>query len=87
MNKGNIVAITVPTWLPALAADLEQRQLVALVAPEGRLRQRRRARAALHRTRSSARSSATAARTSSARLLYTATYIPDPRPTVKKPKS
>ena len=64
VNKGNIVAITVPTWLPALAADLSSRELVAVLPPEGRLRERHRALAALAAGGARSRSSATAAPTS-----------------------
>ena len=84
VEKGNIVALTVPTWLPALAADLGSGNWWRSSRPKGDCGSDTRALAARPRTRSCSRSSATAAPTSGARLLYTATYIPDPRPTVRE---
>ena len=86
VKKDNIVAITVPTWLPALAADLSVGNWWRSSRAEGQLRERRRSSRRPRSRRSCARSSVTAAPTSGARLLYTATYIPDPTSDRRKRK-
>ena len=86
VKKDNIVAITVPTWLPALAADLStgnwwrSSRLKGECGSDSELSPP----SAQEELREVIRYGCTYKR---ARLLYTATYIPDPRPTVKKPKS
>ena len=80
VNKGNIVALTVPTWVPSLAADLtgsnwwrssrlkgkcDSDDALAPPSTQETLREIIRYGCTYKR----------------ARLLYTATYVPDPRPT------
>jgi hypothetical protein len=80
VRKGNIVAITVPTWLPALAADLtagnwwRSSRLKGKCGSDDALAPP----SAQEELREIVRWGCTYKR---ARLLYTATYIPDPRPT------
>ena len=80
VNKGNFVALTVPTWVPSLAADLtgsnwwRSSRLKGKCGSDDEL-----APPSTHETlREIIRYGCTYKR---ARLLYTATYIPDPRPT------
>jgi hypothetical protein len=86
VNKGNIVAITVPTWLPALAADLtsgnwwRSSRLKGDCGSDTELSPPSQHEELLEVIRYGC----TYKR---ARLLYTATYVPDPSPTVKKPKN
>jgi hypothetical protein len=80
VKKGNIVALTVPTWVPALAADLTGSNWWR----SSRLKDKCGSDDALappstqETLREIIRYGCTYKR---ARLLYTATYIPDPRPT------
>ena len=80
VRKGNIVAITIPTWLPALAADLtagnwwRSSRLKGKCGSDDALAPP----SAQEELREIVRWGCTYKR---ARLLYTATYIPDPRPT------
>jgi hypothetical protein len=80
VKKGNLVALTVPTWVPALAADLtgsnwwRSSRLKGKCGSDDAL-----APPSTQETpREIIRYGCTYKR---ARLLYTATYIPDPRPT------
>ena len=80
VKKGNIVALTVPTWVPSLAADLpggnwwRSSRLKGKCGSDDAL-----APPSTQETlREIIRYGCTYKR---ARLLYTATYIPDPRPT------
>ena len=80
VKKGNIVALTVPTWVPALAADLtgsnwwRSSRLKGKCGSDDAL-----APPSTQETlREIIRYGCTYKR---ARLLYTATYVPDPRPT------
>jgi hypothetical protein len=80
VRKGNIVALTVPTWLPALAADLgrgnwwRSSRLKGKCGSDDELSPP----SAQEELREIIRYGCTY---KGARLLYTATYIPDPRPT------
>ena len=82
VKKGNIVALTVPTWLPALAADLgagnwwRSSRLKGECGTDEELSPP----SAQQELRDIIRYGCTYKR---ARLLYTATYVPDPRPTVR----
>ena len=79
VSKGHIVALTVPTWAPAFAVGLPRTNWWRSSRQEGQVRRRQPAGGPGDR---SARSRRSAAHTSEgARLLYTATYVPDPRPT------
>lgn len=80
VNKGNIVALTVPTWVPSLAADLtgsnwwRSSRLKGKCGSDDAL-----APPSTQETlKEIIRYGCTYKR---ARLLYTATYVPDPRPT------
>ena len=64
----------------------QREQLVALLAAQGQMRQRRRALAAVRAGGAARGRSATGCTYKGARLLYTATYIPDPRPTKTRKK-
>jgi hypothetical protein len=80
VKKGNIVALTVPTWLPALAADLgpgnwwRSSRLKGKCGSDEQLAPP----SAQEELREVVRYGCTYKK---ARLLYTATYVPDPRPT------
>ncbi|HEU0024632.1 MAG TPA: hypothetical protein VFQ12_08375 [Thermoleophilaceae bacterium] len=80
VRKGNIVAITVPTWLPALAADLGSGNWWRSSRLKGRCGtdEELSPPSAQEELREIVRWGCTY---KGARLLYTATYVPDPRPT------
>jgi hypothetical protein len=80
VRRGNIVALTIPTWLPSLAADLSggnwwrSSRLKGKCGSDDALAPP----SAMEELREIVRWGCTY---KGARLLYTATYIPDPRPT------
>jgi hypothetical protein len=78
VHRNYIVALTIPTWAPAFAfSGLDGRNWWRSSRQRGQCRNATR-RAAQQRLRSVVRYGCTYFR---ARLLYTATYVPDPRPT------
>ncbi len=82
IKPGYVVGLTVPTWAPAFAVslgeDMQWRSSRAATACDD-VRQN-----AAQDIRGSARTYGCVYKT--ARLLYTATYIPDPKPTTAPPK-
>jgi hypothetical protein len=80
VRRGNIVALTVPTWLPALAADLGRGNWWRSARAKGKCGSDDELSppSAQERLREIRRWGCTY---TGARLLYTATYVPDPRPT------
>jgi hypothetical protein len=82
VRRGNIVAITVPTWLPALSTDPSGRNWWRSSRPRGRCggQDETAPPSAQEDPRELVRYGCTY---SDARLLYTVTYIPENRPTAR----
>jgi hypothetical protein len=79
VSKGNIVALTVPTWAPAFGVNLPRTNWWRSSRPKGKCDNV--SQNAAQRTPGAVREyGCTYFR---ARLLYTVTYVPDPRPTDK----
>lgn len=76
VRAGSIVALTVPTWAPALAVGLGERDTWRASRDSTSCDNMRRR--AAHQRRGSLRPYRCVYRT--ARLLYTVSYVPDPRP-------
>ena len=82
VRKGYVVALTVPRWAPAFGVDLASDEAWRSSRQAGRCDDV--TQEAAQRRRTSLRTYGCLYRT--ARLLYTATFIPDPRPTNRAPK-
>lgn len=77
VKKGYIVAISVPTWIPSFAVNLDESEVWRSSRSRRRCDDVRQD--AAHTRRGSLRTYGCNYRT--ARLLYTASYVPTPRPT------